>query len=165
MASFIATHVLRSNELASSEMSKGIVYVAEQSHHSVKQAVVLCGFPSENLRVIPSKEDDFSICLTSLKQTILKDIEEGLAPFLLIGFAGSTNTGAVDDLFSLSQLAKQYNLWFHVDAAYGGFFKLTKQGKIKLAHMELADSIKLAPHKSMFLPYGAGSRFVQKKKI
>ena len=109
MASFIATHVVRSNKLASSETSKGIVYVAEQSHYSVKQAVVLCGFPSENLRVIPSKEYGFSIRLTSLEQTILKDTEEGLTLFLLIGLiglvglVGGANIWAVDDLFCYSR--------------------------------------------------------------
>jgi aromatic-L-amino-acid decarboxylase len=79
----------------------------------------------------------------------------------LVGNAGTTNTGAVDDLEVLADLARQEGLWFHVDAAYGGFFVLTERGKRRLAGIERADSVALDPHKGLFLPYGTGCLLVR----
>src|SRR5690606_25339946 len=84
------------------------------------------------------------------------DAREGLRPFLLFGNAGSTDAGAVDPLDELAAIAKQYEIWFHVDAAYGGFFLLTKAGREKLKGIELADSVIMDPHKGLFIPYGTG---------
>jgi aromatic-L-amino-acid decarboxylase len=80
---------------------------------------------------------------------------------MLIGSAGTVNTGAVDDLTALADVAADQHLWFHVDAAYGGFFALTERGREGLAGIERADSITLDPHKGMFLPYGTGSLLVR----
>jgi aromatic-L-amino-acid decarboxylase len=82
-------------------------------------------------------------------------------PFLVVASAGTTNTGAVDDLDAIADLADAQHLWLHVDAAYGGFFQLTERGKAKLTGIERADSITLDPHKGMFLPYGSGCLLVR----
>ena len=84
-----------------------------------------------------------------------------MTPFLLVGSAGTTNTGAVDDLAALADLAAAEDLWFHVDAAYGGFFVLTERGRARLAGLERADSLVLDPHKGLFLPYGTGCLLVR----
>ena len=80
---------------------------------------------------------------------------------MIVGNAGTTNTGAVDDLSALADLAQQENLWLHVDAAYGGFFMLTAQGRESMAGIERADSVTLDPHKGLFLPFGTGSLVVR----
>ena len=96
-----------------------------------------------------------------LAEAIRADRVAGMTPFLVVGSAGTTNTGAVDDLEALADLAAAENLWFHVDAAYGGFFVLTERGRARLAGIDRADSLVLDPHKGLFLPYGTGCLLVR----
>jgi aromatic-L-amino-acid decarboxylase len=138
----------------------GTIYASDQVHHSVIKAAMLAGFPPERIRSIPSDER-FRIRLDLVADRIDEDRRAGLQPFLLVGSGGTTNTGAVDDLAALADLARDQCLWFHVDAAYGGFFALTERGKTALAGIEQADSVTLDPHKGLFLPYGTGSLLVR----
>jgi len=96
-----------------------------------------------------------------MREAIAADRKAGFTPFLISGNAGTTNTGAVDDLTALADLARDEGLWLHVDGAYGGFFALTARGSIEMAGMDRADSITLDPHKGLFLPYGTGSILVR----
>jgi aromatic-L-amino-acid decarboxylase len=96
-----------------------------------------------------------------LERTIAADRSAGRRPFFVVGNAGSVNTGAVDDLGALADVARREDLWFHVDGAYGGFFLLTERGRARMAGVERSDSIVLDPHKSLFLPYGIGSLLVR----
>jgi aromatic-L-amino-acid/L-tryptophan decarboxylase len=134
----------------------GLIYASDQTHHSIKKAVALAGLPISNVRCIPSDES-FRIRVNDLSEAILHDRRRGFAPFLIVGNAGTTNSGAVDDLDTLAGIAKEEGLWFHVDAAYGGFFALTEHGRPALTGLSQADSITLDPHKGLFLPYGTGS--------
>ena len=120
----------------------------------------MAGFPAANVREIPSNES-FEMRVDLLEERIAADREAGLEPFLVVASAGTTNTGAIDDLSGIARLAKQEKLWLHVDAAYGGFFALTERGREALTGMEEADSITLDPHKGLFLPYGLGSLLVR----
>jgi aromatic-L-amino-acid decarboxylase len=78
-----------------------------------------------------------------------------------VASAGTTNTGAVDDLEGAADVARRHGLWLHADAAYGGFFALTERGRVAMRGLERADSITLDPHKGLFLPYGTGSLLVR----
>jgi len=140
----------------------GTIYVSDQTHQSMLKAALLAGFPLENVREVKSDSSNKIIC-DELVEKIKCDIESGFQPFMIIGNGGTTNTGAVDPLQKLGVIAEQYNCWFHVDAAYGGFFLLTKMGKKILKGIELADSITLDPHKGLFLPYGTGALIVKEK--
>ncbi len=80
---------------------------------------------------------------------------------MLVTSAGTTNTGAVDDLAGSADIAADEGLWLHVDAAYGGFFMLTERGRESMRGIERADSVALDPHKGLFLPYGNGSLLVR----
>src|SRR5437899_1080631 len=91
----------------------------------------------------------------------LADRAAGRTPFLVVGTAGTTNTGAVDDLAALADLAGTEGLWLHVDAAYGGFILLTERGRRIMRGIERADSVTLDPHKGLFLPYGTGALVVR----
>jgi aromatic-L-amino-acid decarboxylase len=84
------------------------------------------------------------------------DRAAGQQPFLVVASAGTINTGAIDPLDAIADVAQQEGLWFHVDGAYGGFFQLTARGRAALQGIERADSITLDPHKGLFLPYGTG---------
>ena len=139
---------------------EGTIYVGDQIHHSVVKAAVLAGFPAGNVRAVPSDEL-FRVRLGPLAEAIRRDRGAGKTPFLVVGSAGTTNTGAVDDLEALADLAAEEDLWFHVDAAYGGFFVLTERGRHRLRGLERADSLVLDPHKGMFLPYGTGCLLVR----
>jgi aromatic-L-amino-acid decarboxylase len=138
----------------------GTIYVSDQTHHSIQKAAMLAGFPPGNVREIGS-DGNFRIRIEELRTRIDADRRAGLTPFLVVGNAGTTNTGAVDDLGAVADVAKKENLWFHADAAYGGFFLLTDEGRRTMAGIERADSIVLDPHKGLFLPYGTGSLLVR----
>lgn len=138
----------------------GAIYTSDQSHHSVQKAVALAGFPAKNIRAIPTDET-FRVRIDLLCERIKEDRASGLEPFLIIGQAGTTNTGAVDDLQALADVAQRERLWLHVDAAYGGFFMLTERGRARMAGLDRADSLVLDPHKGMFIPYGTGCLLVR----
>ncbi len=138
----------------------GVLYLSDQAHHSLEKAALLAGFPRANLRKIPS-DDRFRIRLDALEKAVEEDRVSGLTPFLVVGSAGTTNTGAVDPLEELADVARRHGLWLHVDAAYGGFFVLTDEGRTTLRGIEMADSVVLDPHKSLFLPYGTGALLVR----
>jgi aromatic-L-amino-acid decarboxylase len=142
----------------------GVVYTSSQAHHSIQKAVMLAGIPSTNLRLI-AVDHDLRIRLDELERQIGEDRRQGLQPLAVIGQGGTTNTGAVDDLQGLADLAHQEGLWMHVDAAYGGFFRLTQRGKAALRGIERADSITLDPHKGLFLPYGTGGLLVRDRAL
>ena len=147
-------------ELLPENFLTGTIYASDQTHHSVQKAAMLAGFPPGNVREVPSDED-FRMRPEELARSIAADRSAGMTPFLLVGNAGTTNTGAVDDLNALADLAQREKLWLHVDAAYGGFFLLTQRGRVRMAGIERSDSIVLDPHKSLFLPYGTGSLLVR----
>ena len=138
----------------------GTLYTSDQTHHSVQKAAILAGFPLQNVREIPS-DAQFRVRVDLLAEKIAEDKQAGFAPFMIAGNAGTTNTGAVDDLQALADLAQKENLWLHVDAAYGGFFMLTERGRKAMQGIHRADSIILDPHKGLFLPYGTGSLLVR----
>jgi aromatic-L-amino-acid decarboxylase len=159
LSNFSALLAARREKLPEDFLS-GTLYASDQAHHSIAKAAMLAGFPERQVRSVES-DDRFRIRPEALERAIARDRADGLRPFFLVGNAGTTNTGAVDDLTVLAGIARREGLWFHVDAAYGGFFVLTERGRRSLAGIELADSIALDPHKGLFLPYGTGSLLVR----
>ncbi len=159
MANQIAITTARRERLPE-DFLDGTLYVSDQAHHSVAKAAVLAGFPADNVCKIPS-DDTYRIDVDALETTIAQDRADGDRPFLVVANAGSTNTGAVDDLAALADLCQDQDLWLHADAAYGGFFALTDEGQSKLAGLDRAHSITLDPHKGLFLPYGTGALLVR----
>ena len=160
MANFSAVVVARARHLRQRDLRDGVLYTSDQVHHSVVKAAMLAGFPPPSVHQIPS-DDECRIRIPDLEDAIARDRAAGKHPFLIVGSGGTVNTGAVDDLARLADVARRHNLWFHVDAAYGGFFVLTERGREALAGMERADSITLDPHKGLFLPYGTGALLVR----
>ena len=159
LANFTAVVTAR-KKLLPDDFLRGTIYCSDQVHHSLQKAANLAGFPYANIREIPS-DPSFRIRVDALRETIAADRRDGFTPFMLVGSAGTTNTGAVDDLDALAEVAASENLWFHVDGAYGAFFVLTERGRSALRGIERADSIVLDPHKTFFLPYGTGGLVVR----
>ncbi|MBO4247453.1 aminotransferase class V-fold PLP-dependent enzyme [Halomicrobium sp. IBSBa] len=159
MANLIATITARQERLGD-DFLDGIVYTSDQSHHSVTKAATLAGFREENVRSVPT-DDRYRIDVDALAAQVRSDREAGAEPFLVVGTAGSTNTGAVDDLDALADYCARADLWLHADAAYGGFFALTETGRERLSGLDRCDSITIDPHKGLFLPYGTGALLVR----
>lgn len=142
---------------------RGVIYTSEQAHHSVRKAALIAGFPMERVVEIPT-DDRFRMIPAAVEAALLRDRAAGLTPFLLVASAGTTSTGAVDDLPALADIASREGLWLHVDAAYGGFFALTDRGRAALTGIDRADSVTLDPHKGLFLPYGTGCLLVRDRE-
>lgn len=138
-----------------------VVYLSEQVHHSTQKALRIMGLGDVIIRYVPL-DSHHKIQPTVLKELIIADIASGLNPFLVVATAGTTDTGAIDPLDVIAEIAHSHNLWFHVDAAYGGFFMLTSKKEL-FKGIEKADSIIVDPHKGMFIPYGLGAVLIKDK--
>jgi aromatic-L-amino-acid decarboxylase len=161
LANFAAVVAARHEHFGETgNFERAMAYTSTQAHHSVLKAVRLAGVPEANVRAI-DVDDAFRMRLDELARAVDDDRRSGLAPFLVIASAGTTNTGAVDPLPAAAELCKKEKLWLHVDGAYGGAFVLCEDGKRRLAGIERADSITFDPHKGLFLPYGTGCLLVK----
>jgi aromatic-L-amino-acid decarboxylase len=163
MAIFSAVVTARRTRLPEDFLA-GTIYVSDQAHASVAKAAILAGFPPSNVQEVPTVAD-LAMDVDALRRMVEEDRAAGRVPFCVVGSAGTTNTGRVDPLAELASVAEAEGLWFHVDAAYGGFFQLTERGRERFAGIERADSIALDPHKGMFLPYGTGCLLVRDRAL
>lgn len=163
-ANLSALSLARKKYLTNVDPRKGVVYMSSQSHHCFGKAMAFLGFGKENLQIIDVDSKSFKINLGLLKDTITVDRANGKIPFCIIGNAGTTNTGAVDDLSALAGIAQTEKIWFHVDGAYGASFMLTEQGQKILKGISEADSVCLDPHKGLSIPYGTGCLLVKDRK-
>ena len=139
------------------------VYASDQTHFSVERAVDLLGFPEGTLRIVPS-DDAFRLRSEPVADAIAEDRAAGLTPFAISAVAGSTNTGSIDDVPALADLAEREGLWLHVDAAYGAAARLSAREAHKLPGLERADSLTVDPHKWLFQPYDIGGLLVKRRE-
>jgi glutamate/tyrosine decarboxylase-like PLP-dependent enzyme len=137
-----------------------IVYASEQSHYSLVKCVDILGLGRDNLRKIET-DARFHIRVDVLRAAVERDIAEGHTPVCVAGAAGATSTGVIDPLDELADLAREFNLWFHVDAAYGGGLALSEQYRARLGGIERADSVTVDPHKWFFVPFACGALLVR----
>jgi aromatic-L-amino-acid decarboxylase len=159
MANFSAIVAARKDRLPEDFLA-GTLYVSEHVHASVTKAAMLAGFPVRNVRRVAS-DPSLRMDVDALRRAVADDRAAGLQPFAVVASAGTTNTGAIDPIDAIADVARDERLWLHVDAAYGGFFQLTDRGRERFRGIERADSITLDPHKGMFLPYGTGALVVR----
>ena len=133
----------------------GTVYASEQTHASVGRAARIAGIDPSLIRDVPT-DDALRIRPSRLVAAIRRDRAEGLQPFCLVANAGTTNTGSIDPLAELAAIARAEGIWYHIDAAYGGFAVLDPGTRPLLEGIELSDSLTLDPHKWFFQPYETG---------
>lgn len=137
-----------------------VLYASAEAHSSLQKAVELLGLGSNALRKIPGNQS-LQIDLHALKAAIQKDRVRGYLPFCVIGAAGTTNTGAIDDLNALADICQAEDLWFHVDGAFGAWTAIAPQSKHLISGMDRADSLAFDLHKWMNLPYAIGCILVR----
>lgn len=137
-----------------------IIYASKEVHFSLQKAVELLGLGSDSMRCIPVNKA-FQIDLLALKEAIKNDRDLGYFPFCVIGAAGTTNTGSIDDLNALADICQEEDLWFHVDGAFGAWAAIAPKSKHLVAGMERADSLAFDLHKWMYLPYDIGGLLVK----
>lgn len=137
-----------------------VMYASEQCHYSFVKSADILGLGRENLRKVATDEH-FHIQLDALREEIERDLKAGRVPCCIAGAAGATSTGIVDPLDKLASIAREYKLWFHVDAAYGGALALSEKHKYLLRGIELADSVTIDQHKWMFVPFTCGAILVK----
>jgi aromatic-L-amino-acid decarboxylase len=159
MAAFNAVVCAR-ERLLGSDIRSGTIYASNQAHHCIVKAAKLAGIAADRIRMIPV-DAHYRMDVAALSAAIRQDRAHGLHPFFVNSSAGTTNTGAVDELDAIGDLAAREQLWHHVDGAYGAFFHMCPELRPLLRGLSRADSLTLDPHKGMFLPYGTGALLVR----
>jgi len=142
----------------------GVAYLSDQTHASIGRALAALGFATEDVRALAS-DARLRLTASAVNDAIDEDRRRGRNPRFIVATAGTTNTGAVDELDALADLAKAEGLWLHVDGAYGAPAALCPSGRKALAGLERADSLVLDPHKWLFQPYDIGCLFVRRPGI
>ena len=165
MANFIGIKLARDRTTDDEAQYEGLqkkwaVYVSEERHVSIDKAVDAVGIGRNYLRVLPTNEN-FQLKIDALEEALAKDKQKGIKPICIVGLAGTTNLGAVDDLEKLSAIAKVENCWLHVDAAYGGGMLVSNKYPNQLNGIHLADSVTIDPHKWFYAPLDVGAVLVK----
>jgi glutamate/tyrosine decarboxylase-like PLP-dependent enzyme len=150
--------------LLQDRVESAIVYFSDQTHSSVERALRVIGFAPDQIRKIESNEQ-FKLPIESLRKVIAEDRAKGLRPFCMIANAGTTNTGAVDPIPELAEIAAREKLWLHVDGAFGAAAILSDRGRAILSGLDRADSITLDPHKWLFQSFECGCVLVRDAAI
>ena len=156
LAMALATHFPQSVEdgLASTG-ARPVLYTSEEAHHSLDKSAGLLGLGRKALRRIPVNAN-VQMDSRQLEAEIARDKAEGFAPFCVAATAGTTNSGAIDDLVNVAEICKRHRLWLHVDGAYGAAAIFSDQHRDLLRGIELADSVTIDPHKWLAMPFAAG---------
>jgi glutamate/tyrosine decarboxylase-like PLP-dependent enzyme len=166
MANFVCFLAARQAKAGWDVRTKGMdgtrlrAYCSKETHTWIQKAADIAGMGTEAIRWIPV-DDEMRVDMTALREQILKDIEAGDRPALVVGNAGSVSTGAVDPLPELASLCREFGLWFHVDGAYGGLAAVLPDAPDALAGLREADSVAVDPHKWLYAPLEAGCALVR----
>src|SRR5438067_5126874 len=131
------------------------MYASSATHFSITKAAALLGIGRENVQHV-AVDEHFKMRMDDLVAKITADMEAGYVPFCVVGNAGTVDTGAVDPLREIREVANRFELWMHVDGSYGAFAVLAESARKLFAGMEQADSIALDPHKWLYLPVDVG---------
>jgi glutamate/tyrosine decarboxylase-like PLP-dependent enzyme len=151
---------VREEGLAGEGRPRLVVYASDQVHHCVDKAVDLLGIGTRNLRKIATDER-FRVRTDLLEKAIGEDRKKGLLPAIVVGNAGTVNTGAIDPLDEIAEICRRESLWFHADGAYGAMARLSPALAPLFSGIERADSIAADPHKWLYVPYEAGAALVR----
>ena len=132
-----------------------VVYGSEEIHMSIPKAADILGLGRDNVRIVEC-DDRQRMRVDSLRRQIENDLRDGLRPCCVVASAGTVNTGVVDPLDEIAGVANEFDLWFHVDGAYGAPGILDERKKHLFRGLERADSVSLDPHKWLYVPVDAG---------
>lgn len=163
MANMIALLAASRRKLSDDASRKGlwnhgsplVIYASEEVHMSIPKAADVLGLGRDNVRTIAC-DDRQRMLVDSLRKQIETDLQSGLRPCCIVASAGTVNTGVVDPLEEIAAVANQFNLWFHVDGAYGAPGAVDERKNHLFRGLERADSVSLDPHKWLYVPVDAG---------
>ena len=162
MANMSAMVAARDNKLDPNDFNKGVIYFSNQTHSSNEKGLKIIGFRKDQIVKI-DVDDDFKIRLDLLEEAIKKDLSEGKKPFAIIGNLGTTNTGGIDPLEKLADISEKYNLWFHIDGAYGGSTLVSPIYRALAKGVERSDSLSWDTHKWLMQTYSCSTLIVRDK--
>ncbi|MBK8055269.1 MAG: aminotransferase class V-fold PLP-dependent enzyme [Saprospiraceae bacterium] len=152
---------VRKNGLAGMDQ-KPVIYASTETHSCITKAVEVTGIGSENLRRI-KVDEEYKIRTDLLIEAIESDISQGYLPYCVVANVGTVNTGSIDDLESIRDICTKYNLWFHIDGAFGALAKLVPEYQTQLRYIEDADSVAFDLHKWMYMPYEVACVLIKNK--
>lgn len=156
-----ATDNVRALGLAGrAELPRFRIYTSDQAHNSVDKAAIALGLGEKNVRRIASDES-FRMKLDDLRSAIAADLRNGFRPLAVVGTAGTTSTASVDPIREIAAVCRQYKMWLHIDAAYGGGFVMLPEGRWVGEGFDLCDSIVINPHKMLFVPFDFSTLYVR----
>jgi aromatic-L-amino-acid/L-tryptophan decarboxylase len=168
MANITALTIARNHQLEKNIRKNGILgaggqmtlYCSTETHSCIQKASEIIGIGTDGVRKI-SVNDHFEMQVEELIATIEADIQNGCVPFCIVATTGTVNTGAIDPLNDILKICKKYNLWLHIDGAYGALAKLDPQYADALKGIEQADSVAFDLHKWLYIPYEVGCTLVK----
>lgn len=149
--------------IGSADVPRSVVYLTSHTHHCIEKALRISGLAECVVRRV-DVDDGGRMRPDSLEAMVKADVAGGLNPWLVVATAGTTDTGAVDPLTAIADIADGFSLWLQVDAAYGGFFILTEHGRHVLAGINRSQTVAMDPHKGLFLPFGSGALIVRDER-
>ncbi len=152
---------VRKNGLGNSRLR---AYASAETHTWLEKAADLSGLGTDSVRLIET-DGRQRIDARALNNAIERDLADGEIPFMIIGTAGTVSTGAIDPLHELSVIAREYNLWFHVDGAYGAPAAVLEDAHPDFGAMRAADSVAIDPHKWLYAPLEAGCVLVKSNAL
>ncbi len=161
VANMSALIAARNDRLAEDEYPLGVAYLSDQTHSSVAKGLRLIGFRGDQIVKIPT--EDFRMRVDLLEEAIEKDIANGRKPFAVVGTIGTTNTGSIDPLSELGDIAKKYGLWFHADGAFGASILISDIYRNLAKGVEKTDSLSWDTHKWAMQTYSCSSLIVKDK--
>jgi glutamate/tyrosine decarboxylase-like PLP-dependent enzyme len=131
------------------------IYASDQIHMSIPKAADILGLGRSQVRLIDS-DDRLRMNVALLRRTLAEDLQKGMKPFCVVASGGTVNTGAVDSLEEIAEVANEFGLWFHIDGAYGALGALDEKKRPLFRGIGLADSVSLDPHKWLYVPIDSG---------
>lgn len=162
VANLTALTAARDAKLTYEERKDAVIYVSDQTHASVAKGLHIIGFRKDQIRKVMI-DTAFCMDLTALRAAVREDLENGKKPFAVVASAGTTNTGSVDPMREISAVCREYDMWMHVDGAFGASVLLSEKYREKLSGIELSDSLSWDAHKWLRQTYGCSVILVRSR--
>jgi aromatic-L-amino-acid/L-tryptophan decarboxylase len=155
---------IRDNGLAGNNLSRLRLYCSEHAHSSIEKGAITLGIGKTGVKKI-SSDAEFRLKPELLREAIKNDIKDGVIPFCVVGTIGTTSTTSIDPISEIGEICKEFNLWFHVDAAYAGTAAIVPEMRHLFKGLEYADSIVINPHKWMYVPSDCSILYVKEPNV
>ena len=137
--------------LTNRDLPRFRIYTSDQAHSAAEKSAIALGIGEENVRRVPS-DNEFRMEISRLRETIAQDRQEGFQPLAVVATVGTTSSASVDPIPEIAKICREEKMWLHIDGAYGGAFTMVPEYEWVRNGWEMADSIVINPHKTLFVP-------------